>query len=253
MKKNLFVLMLAVLLLLTACAAPGETTQPPAASGVLGEPEEGYPYSNMQQNFPSGNYMRYQDQILFYEDSRLYSYHMDSGEVTFFCTDATCPHVEGTCKSGTLDGNLLSHGGHVYGVYSRPAGMGFVEEMVELRDGVFQPNDIKGSVNHFFFSGDDLYVVSRDGSLIRYTKGTGTGEILLDEYLGNCEAIFGDYLYYTDLVHTYRMDLCTGNPQPEVLLEDVSHKTDGHHIYYTKKATLFCTAVTWTEKTRNSC
>ena len=55
--------------------------------------EEGYSYGNMQKNVPSGDFMQYEDDIVFLSYSnrrfRLCTYDMKTGEVSLFFKDAT--------------------------------------------------------------------------------------------------------------------------------------------------------------------
>ncbi len=228
MKKNLLALTLAALLLLSACAAPGEATQPQAASAVLGEPEKGYPYSNMQKNVPSGNFIHRDGEVLFthYDgDFRLYSYSMATGEVTTYCTDATCRHLSGSCP-GSIISNLEVYDGIVYGLNQSG-------RICKEQDGAFLPMDIDGTLSGFFHAGGDLFLRSPDGALLLCADGTQAPEVLVPEHPGYYEVVLGDYLYYGDVGDTVcRRTLYDDAQTAQVLLKGVVHLTDGHHIYY---------------------
>ena len=74
--------------------------------------EEGYSYGNMQKNVPSGDFMQYEDDIVFLSYSnrrfRLCTYDMKTGEVSLFFKDAT------NQGGASVSGNLESYDGKLY-------------------------------------------------------------------------------------------------------------------------------------------
>lgn len=240
MKKRLvFILTMTLLLLCSACAPAEERrpeVQPPTGieveptkptapvvgspSASLAAPKEGYAYGNMQKNVPSGNFMVNGNSVLFTHNNTLYSYDLNTATVETFCRDATCGHNTDDCPAYKADGNLEQVDGTVYAAH-----MG--DSVLELKGGRFQPITDKG-ISHFWHGGGKLYVATQDGSLLVY-NGTKP-QILLDEYTGFWETVFGDYLYFSSSYSVCRVDLLSG--EKEVLIKDAEFVTDGRHIYY---------------------
>ena len=79
-----------------------------------------YPYGNMQKNLPPGNFMEYENRILFtyidgkHSGSCLYEINKDTLEVTPFCRDATCRHRNSKCTALGAQMNLEVYEGEVY-------------------------------------------------------------------------------------------------------------------------------------------
>ncbi len=217
MKQKIFVLMLAALLLLTACAAPGEATE----TGTIGN---AYAYSNMQKDMPSGDFTYDGTQVVFKSNYGLYAYDLNTGDVTDFCQDATCTHEKGKCPSQGVSGNLEWYDGALYVLRGG--------NVCIAKNGTFEAVVEGGSICCFFHADGDLFVHTKDNSLLRYPGGDGGKEVLIAEYNGYFATVFGDYLYYSQMDGFYRMDLTAEGTQPELLLPDVSGQTDGEHIYY---------------------
>ncbi len=234
--RSTMLLVLALALVMSGCShIAGESTQLPSGtedvhSGVIGEPEPGYAYSNRNKNLPSGNYVLDGDHVLFVyitaDQCQLYTYNTNTGETLLYCTDATCNHLRSGCVSKSIDGNLESYEGTVFGMTSRWS-------LVERKDGFFVESDVVGKVNRFFHAYGDLYVTTADNALLRYPEGTGEPQTILAEHTGYWDVLLGDYLYYTDSVNVYRKDLSVTNPTEETIVENALFFTDGHHIYYT--------------------
>lgn len=198
------------------------STEPPAQS------LSNYPYGNMQKNVPSGNFMQYEDTVLFthYDSKRfnLFAYDMNTETVSLFCKDATCTHKTSKCASGLVNSNLEQYDGKVYAMH-------FPGAVQELKNGHFE-NTVGGGVQHFWHANGNLYVVTQDASLLVYENGSDTSRILLEEYSGYWEVIFGNYLYFTSSGSIWRIDLDAENPQKEMLVENACGLVDGQHIYY---------------------
>ncbi len=220
MKRRITALLLAGLLAGCTVTAPKET-----AAGPLGEAGEAYAYSNMQKNMPSGDFAYDGTQIVFLQAKEgLYTYDLATGAVLEFCQDATCTHEKTTCSSRSVTGNLERYDGQLYalrgGYVSVRKGEGF-ETVLE-----------HGGVSQFFHANGDLYVHTRDNSLLRYPGGTGEKQVLIEEYRGYFATVFGDYLYYSQMDGFHRLNLTVEGAQPELVLVDVGGMTDGEHIYY---------------------
>ncbi len=238
MKKQVFTLILAALLLLTACQASdpdnlfGTTTPPdavpettvPMEVGVLGEAGNAYAYSNMQKDMPSGDFAYDGTQVVFKSNYGLYAYDLNTREVTDFCQDATCTHEKGKCPSQGVSGNLEWYDGTLYALKSG--------RVCRKQGETFETILEDGTVCCFFHADGDLFVHSNDNSLLRYPGGDGEKEVLIEEYRGYFATVFGDYLYYSQTDGFYRMSLTAEGAQPERMLPNVGGQTDGEHIYY---------------------
>lgn len=215
-------ILLLLLSCLTACSA-GQSEDHALFDGPA-------PVGNMQKNVPSGNFVSVDGKILFtYADKttdevQLLSYDPATGSTTTFCKDATCAHGSADCAAGGIDSNLESCGGEVYG-----AGM---RSIMKLTGGRFE-RLVEGGASHFFHYGDDLYVATMDSSLVVFEGNSRKPRTLVEEYAGYWETICGGYLYYRSN-GVYRLDLSKEDAEPELLVENAAHITDGAHIYYAK-------------------
>jgi len=195
-----------------------------------------YPYGNMQKNVPSGDFMLLGNDVLFQYNvdgqKLLYRYHLITEEVRLYCEDATCKHKD--CAASNLFGNLEVYNGKIYAVKA-------VEE--EDKPGVvFQPvvfnGDtaeviISGDAGSFFHHEDKMYITTFDSSLIVLEEGKKEPRMLIEEWSGRWEVIFGDYLYAnTDDPSIIRVDLTAEELKPEVVVQDASGVKDGQYIYY---------------------
>ncbi len=246
MKKNLFILMLAALLLLSACEAsdpenlfgtsvPSESVQEtaPLTVGLLGEAGEAYAYSAMQ----GSRWFAYDGtQILFVAFRRdapntgnvlLYSFDVQTGEISLFCQDATCLHDDVDCPSYDMTAELEYYQGRLYGVSSIDL------YLKVLKNGAFEQVLNDSGIRTFFHADNNLYVATQDNSLLCCPDNSGEWQVILDDYLGNTGIVYHNILYYShgsrDL---YRFDLSLENAMPELLFPDVQHLIDGKHIYY---------------------
>ena len=211
-----------------------EISTPPVAA------EEGYyQYGNMQIDLPSGNYILYEGSVLFtrFSDGRslLYTYDMDTEEVSLVCKDATCSHRRADCPSNQVWGNLEQYGGRLYAeIRDRSGGIGagLVRQVAEWKNGRFE-QIIDGSAAAFWHVNGNLYVETADQSLLVYENGSDTPRTLLDEYAERKNVVFGQYLYSSYGQGICRVDLLAADPQVEVLVEDAfTAMVDGEYIYY---------------------
>ena len=245
MKKRIVVLLFAACLLLAACQAEDpenlfETTQEETGSTtaptgdalpatVTGE----YQYGNMQKSGSFSNFALYNGKFLFIAPNHLLStYDPVSGEVSLLCQDAACTHSgvgeEEDCPSANVHSNLESYDGKFYKL-----GSGML--VMELKDGVFQ-QVIEGEVSNFFHHNQNLYVKTRDRSLLVYENGSATPRVLVEEFTLMWTTIFGQYLYGCDGSTMCRVDLQAETPVVESLVENAKGMTDGQHIYYVNLA-----------------
>lgn len=191
---------------------------------------EEYQYGNMQKNAPPGNFMKYKDQIVFlYHDGHnsaftLYELDPKTSEVHMFCKDATCTHNSEKCSSGGALANLEQYNGNLYA-------MSGGWQIMELRDGQFE-QITDGAVYNFWHAGDNLYAVSKDGSLIVFEDGSRKPRILVEEYTDIWNVVFDRYLYGCTGQGISRVDLLAENPQKEILVQSGYSMIDGEHIYY---------------------
>ena len=176
--------------------------------------------------------MQYENTVLFVSsaDDNLYSYNMETEEVSPFCKDATCDHKGVNCAAGGVNCNLEQYDGKVYGKNL------LASSMKELKNGVFE--QAVSGIYHFWHSGGNLYVATQDKSLLVYENG-GKPKTLLDEYTGYWETIFDGYLYFESNSCVYRVNLQAEHPQTEILVENADFMTDGTHIYYVPYDTFY--------------
>ena len=247
MKKRIVVLLFAACLLLAACQAEdpenlfettleetGSTTAPAGAlpATMTGE----YQYGNMQKNAPSGEFMLYDGNILFsiISNSRslLCTYDPVSGEVGLLCQDAACTHSgvgeEEDCPSANVFGNLESYNGKFYKLDASL-------QIMELTDGTFR-QIVDGEADGFFHHNQNLYVKTRDRSLLVYENGSATPRVLVEEFTLMWTTIFGQYLYGCNGFDICRVDLQAETPVVETLVENAEGMTDGQHLYYVNLA-----------------
>ena len=263
-KHSLFLIFIVFCLALSACDASDpenlfgagivqspeaeqeETTAPPPEveqeeiSTLPVAAEDGYyQYGNMQIDLPSGNYILYEGSVLFNRisdgQSLLYTYDMDTGEVSLVCKDATCSHRRTDCPSNLVWGNLEQYDGRFYAeIEDRSGGIGagLVRRVAEWKNGRFE-QIIDGSVEAFWHANGNLYVETADNALLVYENGSDTPRTLMDEYAERKNVVFGQYLYSSFGQGICRVDLLAEASQVEVLVEDASTAmVDGEYIYY---------------------
>lgn len=213
-------LMLCYLLSAFGCTKP-ENSEVPLGIAI----EEGYSYGNMQKNTPSGNFMPYGGGIAFYVNThglpRLYTYDIQTGKVSLFTKDAT------DLSGITLSGNLESYGGKLYALSG--------DSVAELKGEQLESIRISGAQT-FWHSQGKLYVKTKDASLIVYEDGAKP-RMILDEFTGYWDVVYGQYLYYNWADSIFRIDLAAEAPQEEVVVADGAGIADGSHIYYTDAKT----------------
>ena len=257
MKRSvLFAFLLCICMLLTACTAtdpdnlfetPQRSTAPSGIEGTQPDPTETegipsdseevilytgtYPYGNMQKNVPSGDFMLLGNDVMFTHvgDTHfmLYSYDLITGEVRLYCEDATCKHED--CAASNLSGNLEAYNGKLY--------VTKVNEKQGFQPVVFNGDTVEvlisGSIGRFFHHDGKLYVKTSDSSLMVLEEGKKEPRMLIEEWSGHWEVIFGDYLYAnTEDLSIIRVDLTAEEPKAEVVVENTSGITDGQYIYY---------------------
>ncbi len=193
------------------------------------EPQTGneyYQYGNMQKNLPPGDYMLVGNQVLFQwlsnGDFRLYCYDLTTGEVASYCKDATCKH--NNCVASGLLGTLEVYKGRTYSMTA-------TRQIVEIKDNE-QVLIHKAQVNGFRHYDDKLYIKTADSALVVFEEGIDEPQIIVEEFTGFWEVIFGQYMYANDIGSVIRIDLEVENPSVEVLVPNANGITDGQHIYY---------------------
>ena len=249
MKKTIIILSLACLILrLAACKAEDpenvfempqtesvETTEmvvlatePPATEAEL-EVLTDYQYGNMQKNIPSGDFMAYGDEILFFRNLngqvQLLALDKAKGEVTPFCKDATCTHTAVKCISNRVFANLEPYDGKLYAMN---AGW----KIMELQNDGFE-QIVDGEVYRFWHANGNMYAVTRDSSLVVFEKGSSSPRVLIEEYIDYWNVVFGQYLYGCSSEGISRVDLSAQEPQKEIIVQGTCNSMiDGKHIYY---------------------
>ena len=251
--KKVLLLWLTVCFCIALCACTAtdpnnlfETTEKPDDTTVLGtdetqtEPNDvilytgTYQYGNMQQNAPSSSFMLLGNEVLFRRlvngNVWTYSYNLRTGQVQFFCKDASCKHEDCTA---TIFGNLEVYNGKLYGKWE-PRG---TEGDFDLKPVAVNGNKVEVIVDAriytFLHHEDKLYLHTADSSLVVLEEGQKEPQMVLEEYTGDMDIIFGNYLYATKWgTGIIRIDLTAESPQEEVLIENARGMTDGQHIYY---------------------
>lgn len=228
MKRHICVLVaFCMIITLAACQKEEPETDLRRESDSLLPPEPGevaveedYPYGNMQKNVPSGNFMCYENDVVFLANNstRLYTYDMETGKTSFFDRDATGR------GGNALSGNLESYNGRLYAL--DPG-----SRAVEVKQGVQSPL-CDGSLYGFWHSNGSLYCVTKDASLLVYEKNGKDPRMLLEEYTGIWNVVFGQYLYGNVEENIVRVNLRSEKPQEEILVKNAGGIVEGHHIYY---------------------
>lgn len=242
MKRSLLMVIACAVLLLTACAATDpnnlfEVTRGDSTSGTEGTSyildeqlisKYYYQYGNMQRNQPPGGFMLMDNKVVFkYIDggkNRIYTYDLTDGKVLPYCQDATCTH-RGSCSYGTLSGNVEVYKGKVY---MRNKSLQPVE-ITEEGQKLIAPKNVTGTCFHH---DDKLYIKTRDSALMVLEEGSDEPQMILKEYIGYWNVIFGQYLYANNFVDIIRVDLSADEPKEEVVVQNATGITDGQHIYY---------------------
>lgn len=195
--------------------------------------EEGYQYGNMQKNLPPGGFMRLENEVLFEYASNgsicLYCYDLTTGEVASFCKDATCNHS--SCASSRLGGNLEVYKGKLYSLTESG-------KIVEIKDNEKEIL-LNAEVNDFFHHNNKLYIRTFDSSLIVLEEGNKKPQVVIEEYTGYWNVIFGQYLYGTTSNNMIRIDLTAEERQEELIVVNGGGVTDGVHIYYIDNQTKY--------------
>ncbi len=224
------------------------STAPSGTESTQTEPEEfitytgTYPYGNMQKNIPPGDFVLFGNEVVFSQvqngKNLLYCYDLNMEAVRLYCEDATCDHK--TCAAADLQSNLEVYNGDLYGIKK-------IEELIDSRVHIFcLPVVANGNtaevitssyVNSFIHHEDKMYIRTADASLVVLEDGQKEPRMILEEYNGTSQVIFGNYLYAATFGAFVRVDLTAEKPQEEVLIPDGSGMTDGQHIYYVDEKT----------------
>lgn len=197
---------------------------------------EEYQYGNMQKNAPPGNFMLYENKIVFVNfDNQYHAFTLcmmdkKTKEISLFCRDATCMHNTAECVSGGVTSNLEQYDGKLYALNSD-------NQIMELKNGQFE-TITNGAVYNFWHANGNLYAVSRDGALVVF-ENNNKPRILVEEYTDRWNVVFGNYLYGCTTQGISRVDLSAENPQKEMLVQSGDSMIDGEHIYYFDNET-FC-------------
>ncbi len=180
--------------------------------------------ADLQRAPASGNFVRAGGKLLFLNGASgrrtpdLLSFDPGTGEISLLFGG------EGDGSGAEPPtGNLEAFRGEVYA-------LGAAGSVLKWGNGGFETVAACGA-DHFFHSGDDLYVATARGTLEVYPGGAGEPKTLLSAYSGYGEAVVGDCLYFRGDGYN-RLDLRAEHPAPERILEDEECVTDGLHIYY---------------------
>ena len=191
-----------------------------------------YQYGNMQKTYSLGNYMLLGDEVIFrYINGgryRLYTYQLEDGKVLPYCQDATCSHRD-SCSYGRLGGSVEVYKGRLY---SRNTNLQPVE-LTENGQRILAPKVTGAAFHH----DDNLYVRTQDSSLVVFEDGSDEYRVILDEYIGFWNVIFGKYLYANNGADIIRIDLSAKQAKEEVVVSNALGLVDGQHIYYVDQKT----------------
>lgn len=229
--KSLFVICL--VLSMPSCSATTNGVVSDQRGIGLSMTDSGAPVGNMQKNIPSGNFVPFDNKILFIAadratgEPRLFSYDSETNSAMPFCKDATCDHKGPSCVSGGVDSNLEGYNGAVYGKSGSVTG-----KVMKLNNGRFEAVTDSG-VAHFFHSGENLYAATADSSLAVFEMGQRKPSVLIEEYAGYWETVCDGYLYY-QFEGLNRLNLLEKDASPQNIVENADCITDGEYIYYAK-------------------
>lgn len=191
-----------------------------------------YQYGNMQKAYSLGNYMLLGDEVIFrYINGgryRLYTYQLEDGKVLPYCQDATCSHRD-SCSYGRLGGAVEVYKGRLY---SQNTNLQPVE-LTENGQRILAPKVTGAAFHH----DDNLYVRTQDSSLVVFEDGSDEYRVILDEYIGFWNVIFGKYLYANNGADIIRIDLSAEQAKEEVVVSNAFGLVDGQHIYYVDQKT----------------
>ena len=243
-KLYLFGFLLGLCFLLTACAATDpknlfetsgtDDTQPNSDDVILYQGI--YQYGNMQDTLRG--YMLLGNDVLFkpsrtHGTTYLMGCDLRTGQVRYFCKDATCKHTD--CASA-LDTNLEVYEGKLYGTRWVESGREIRYDLVAVNRNAMDV--ILEGVTSFQHHEDKLYFRTMDSSLMVLEEGEKEPKMVVEEFNADFYIIFGNYLYATRFLEgIFRIDLTAENPEEEMLVEKASGMTDGEHIYYTDETT----------------
>ena len=113
-----------------------------------------------------------------------------------------------------MSGNLESYDGKLYVL--NPA-----SQAMEVKSDTLDPI-IDGGLYSFWHSQGDLYVKTKDSSLLVYENGGGEPRTVLEEFTGIWSVVFGQYLYANVEENIVRVDLEANEPQEEVLVKTLA-------------------------------
>ena len=192
-----------------------------------------YQYGNMQKNVPPGNFMDFGKQILFIASPSgqqiLYTFDKETEEISLFCRDATCLHDSLSCVSAGVVSNLEQYNGKIYALNPN-------NEIMELKNGRFE-KIVDGTVYNFWHADNNLYAVSRDGSLVVFEEGSKNPHILIDEYTDYWNVICDQFLYGCSSKGIRRVNLQSSEPEAELIVQGANSMIDGEYIYYMEDKT----------------
>lgn len=187
--------------------------------------ENYYQFGNMQINIPSGNFLLYNDVVVFdVVGSFLYAYDLHTGQVQMFCGREICDHNGSACLYiNHHGGSLEQYGGKLYG-------QGRDTVVKTLEDG--QWADWTENVRRFWHGNGDLFTVNLNWDLQLHDNGTGEPMTILEDYDYYWNVVFDGYLYGAKDNEVIRVDLRSDNRIKETVLEGAFSMVEGNHIYY---------------------
>lgn len=201
-----------------------------------------YPSGNNQKNLPSGNFVVFQDQILFQCDTgtlglQLFSLDPASMQVNCFCRDAVCTHDRKEnpfCISASCLGNLAMIGENLYALSTD-------HTLCKYENGQLKAL-AEGEISYFCHGEEGLFAVTQDSSLIRFGE-SGDLEILHDAYAEYWLSNYEGKMYGNTGDAYCVLDLKDDGGDPTEILRTSMGITDGERIYYLEdRTTALCTA-----------
>jgi len=201
-----------------------------------------YNYANMLKGLPGGEVLDIGEFILFFSYINvsngnalcLFEYDKRTGEVEYFCKNATCAHNTPGCAAYSLNGNLELVDGTVYAERKIINNGAYTIYMVELINGSFvnKAGPDFGVIRHW---GSKAYGQTNDGALI-YMPDSGKPETILEYFPHNTRVIVDGY-YYTGIIEEIvRIDLRNPPYEPEIVVLPKNNlpifTTDGTNLYY---------------------
>lgn len=245
MKRTCMIIVSAVVLLLSGCRAgdpDGLLSGDSTGAGKITETAlatVSYSYANTLKGVPGGSMCDVGDYILFVAQNSgnltLFTYNKATGEVAYFCQDATCTHdplnvaTDADCAARGISGNLEVANGRVYGEYQVANKDHFDSYSAVLNGERFIQAAGPGATT-YRHQGGETYAITIDGVLVRLTSGKP--EVICEEFTHSVIMFKDGYCYTIQADCLIRQPLDGGTKQTVVKGAFGAFSCDGSYLYY---------------------